>query len=297
VKSIQFAGNIPPLLTPLLPDESIDEESLRRLVAHLIAGGVDGVFVMGSSGEGPLLTVAQKRQVIKIAVEAIGGRVPLLVGASECSAVRAIELMNSLADLKFDAFVQTLPYYGAFPDAQAQIAYFRALADASPRPLVVYNIPPAVHANILPDTVTQLASHPNIVALKDSFGDLAAFNRTIVSCRGTGLRIFQGSEVIAGSSLFVGADGLVSGLGNLVPGWLSTIIVAARQNDWEKVRVTQERMLKIHVLHMQGHWLGCLKTAASLMGLCGPTTMRPIEQPTPEAKERIRAILASEHLC
>ena len=296
MKTKRFHGVIPPLLTPLLDDESVDEAGLRRLIEHLIGGGVHGIFILGSSGEGPLLDPVQRRRVVDVAGEAIGGRVPLLVGVSDCSVSRVRRGMAELVSPRVDAFVVTLPYYGVFPDAPSQIRFFRQVADASPRPVVIYNIPPAVHANIEPETIAQLASHPNIAALKDSYGDLARFHRTRLLCEGQGLALFQGSEVIAGSSLLVGADGLVSGLGNLVPHWVVELYQASQAGDWAAVNRAQERLLALWMLHHHGHWLGCLKMAASLLGLCGPAVSSPISSPSAEGTERIRQILATQGL-
>ena len=172
MRAVNLSGVIPPLITPLHADESIDEASLRRLIAHVIDGGVNGVFVLGSSGEGPLLSPSQRRQVVDIAGDAIRGRVPLLVGVADCSVRRVRENMAALLTPHVDAFVATLPFYGACDDPATQVRFYRELADASPRPLVIYNIPSAVHAGIEPETIARLASHPNIVGVKDPIKDI-----------------------------------------------------------------------------------------------------------------------------
>jgi 4-hydroxy-tetrahydrodipicolinate synthase len=296
MKSITLSGVIPPLVSPLHEDESIDKDSLRRLIEHVLAGGVDGIFVLGSSGEGPMLSLSQRRQLVDVATEAIGGRVPLLVGVSESSVTRVRETMAALSGPGVDAFVATLPFYGDFADAAIQKRFFQQLADSSPKPLVIYNIPQAVHANIEPETVAALATHPNIVALKDSCGDLTRFHRTLMLCRDHGLAVFQGAELISGASLYLGASGLVAGLGNLVPGWLVELHRAAKQGDWARVNSLQERLARLWPLHTHGHWLACLKTAASLLGLCGPAVSSPIPCPSAEGTMRIRETLRSMEL-
>jgi len=286
---------IPPLITPLLPDEQVDRNSLRRLIDHVLQHGATGVFVLGSSGEGPLLTREQRRIVAETAGEAVRGRVPLFVGVSETSVARVRQQMHLLDNPAIAAFVLTVPFYGTYADPDMQIAFFAALADEAPHPLMLYNIPQAVHANLEPETVARLAAHPNIIGIKDSSGDFVRLQQ-LLRLRGQHdhLAVFQGAEQLAGLSLLAGADGLVPGMANLVPAWFTELLAAARGHEVDRVLQIQERIGALWPLHTAGHWLSCLKTAASLLGLCGPTVSAPLPRLSQDATARIRVLL-EEH--
>ncbi|MCL4299752.1 MAG: dihydrodipicolinate synthase family protein [Anaerolineae bacterium] len=291
-----FTGLIPPLLTPLLPDDKIDRQSVHHLVEHILAGGGSGVFALGSSGEGPFLSLDQRRTLVQDAAEALQRRGQLLVGISECSVRRVREVMAALDLPGVDAFVLTLPFYGQFSQPDIQRAFFKAIADVSSRPLLLYNIPQAVHAVIEPETLAELSQHPRIVGVKDSYGDVERFQRLVWLSRETDLAILQGAEAVAGLSLLAGADGLVCGLGNLVPAWFTAMIEAARANQAEQVSEIQQRVVALGRLHTVNHWLSCLKTAASLLGLCQPLVSAPMPILSADEVAQIRVLLQQQGL-
>jgi 4-hydroxy-tetrahydrodipicolinate synthase len=296
MKSTMLSGIIPPLLTPLTDDQTVDEAGVRRLIEHVLAGGVHGVFVLGSSGEGPMLVPTERVRLVQTAATAIHGRVPLLVGVSDCSVARVRETMEALALPGVDAFVATLPFYGDFTAPLIQVRFYGALAKLSPRPLFLYNIPQAVHSVIEPETMAELFHEANIIGVKDSYGDMERFQRTLTACRERSVSLFQGAELMAGDSLLLGAQGIVSGLSNLAPHWLAQMWTAAAQSDWSTVNALQERLSALWTLHTHGYWLSCLKTAASLLGLCGAALSSPLSPPLPQATEQIRALLQAEGL-
>ena len=191
-----------------------------------------------------------------------------------------------------DAFVVTLPFYGEISDVGMQLDFFRSLADEAPRPLILYNIPSAVHAVVEPETLYELSKHDNIIGVKDSFGDMARFQRLLRLCHQNDFAIFQGTQRVAGLSLLAGADGLVPGLANLAPSWFAEMIEAARLQRIEEVFEIQARVVRLWTLQTQsGHWLSCLKVAANLMGLCGPTASAPLPTLSDEEVARVKDVL------
>lgn len=294
-KSI-FKGLIPPLLTPLLPDDTIDRQSVHRLVEHILAAGGSGIFALGSSGEGPFLSLAQRRTLVQAAAEALHGRGLLLVGVSECSVRRVKEVMAALDLPGVDAFVLTLPFYGQFDQPGIQRAFFETVASESSRPLLIYNIPQAVHAVVEPETLAELSQHPRIVGVKDSYGDMERFQRLLWLSQETDLAVLQGAESVAGLSMLAGADGLVCGLGNLVPAWFTAIIETAHANQPEQLQEIQQRIVALGQLHTYNHWLSCLKTAASLLGLCEPLVSAPMPRLSADETARIRYLLQEQGL-
>lgn len=289
------ASLIPPLLTPLHPDGNVDKRCLHGLVEYVLAGGVTGVFVLGSSGEGPLLTASQRRTVVQTTAAAIQERVPLYVGVSDCSVSRTLEVIGELDLPGVTAFVATIPFYGSMHDPNVQVAYFEALADAAPRPLMLYNIPEMVHAYLEPPIVAQLAAHPNIIGIKDSSGDMARF-QALLERKRPDFKVFQGAEQLAGLSLLAGADGIIAGMANLVPNWFAELVEAARRGEMERARELQAKINDLWTLHTTGYWLSCLKTAASLLGLCDPALSAPLPQLSNEATARVRIVLEHHHL-
>jgi 4-hydroxy-tetrahydrodipicolinate synthase len=285
-------GLIPPILSPLHPDDAVDEKSLHHLVEHILGGGATGIFALGSSGEGPLLSLDQRRTIVTTAVQAIRGRGPLLVGIEECSVRKVREVMKALNVPGVDAFVATLPFYGEVSDVGMQLDFFRSIADEAPRPLILYNIPSAVHAVLEPETLFELSKHSNIVAVKDSYGDMARFQRLLRLCSQGDFAIFQGTQRVAGLSLLAGADGLVPGLANLAPSWFAEMIEAARHQQVEKVLDIQGRIVRLWTLQTySSHWLSCLKVAANLLGLCGPTASAPLPTLREEEVARVKGML------
>lgn len=284
---------IPPLVTPLQPDETIDESSVQKLTAYVLERGATGVFVLGTSGEGALLPLAQRRVLVNAIAAATDASVPFYVGASEPSVTRTLETIAGLEHEAIDAFVVTLPFYGALSEPAAQIRYFEALADAAARPILLYNIPEMVHSSLSLEAVTVLAKHPRIVGIKDSSGDIIGFQDFLSLRQDGAFAVYQGAERAAGLALLAGADGVVSGLGNIAPGYLAQMAAAAEARDLSRVLQLQGRLNDLWRLHQAGYWLSCLKYAAHLLDLCSPTVCAPHEplgaQATRQILERLRA--------
>jgi hypothetical protein len=166
--------DIVPLLTPLRPDQSLDEAGLERLIEHALAGGVSGVFLLGSTGEFALLDHETRFQLIRAARRVVRGRVPVLAGVSEPGTRAAIEFGRRAVELGAEAVVASPPFY--YHHSQGDlIAHFTAIAEGIPAPLVLYNIPRNVKVSLAPETVRRLMEIPNIIGLKDSAGDMAMF--------------------------------------------------------------------------------------------------------------------------
>lgn len=264
--SLQLGGVIPPMITPLTANGAIDTDSIVRLVEALIGGGVSGIFVLGSSGEGPWLTAAEREQVIATTARAVAGRVPVLAGVIEPSAGRTAEAIRQAEAAGADAVVVASPYYFDV-DAAAQIAHVEAAARASRLPLVLYNIPGMTHNPIAPDTVRQMLGIDTLVALKDSAGDMEIFTQFLaLRAEKPTLRVFQGAERLAAPALLAGADGLVPGLGNLAPRLFVRMFAAARAGDADAAMALQADAEALWAVHSHSFWLEGLKYAAAELG-------------------------------
>jgi len=276
-----FAGIIPPMLTPLTPDERIDGPGVERLVNFLIGHGVHGLFILGSIGEGAFLRSAEKRRLAEATVAAAAGRVPVIAGVLECSTERVIEEMGRLALPGIAAFVVTTPYYyGGFAQRDLR-EHFRRVATAADRPVLAYNIPQNTHVAMKAELMLDLASVPNIAGIKDSAGDWFEDQMLLLPPRPAGFAVFQGNQVYAGVSLLAGADGLVPGHANVWPDLLVGMYDAARRHEVAAVFSAQAQLNALITLRARAP-IHTFKVVAQALGLMGDTVAAPLPRLGPE---------------
>lgn len=285
---MKLEGIIVPLITPLRPDESLDEAGLEKLVEHVITGGVSGIFVAGSSGEGPTLSEAVKQHVVCAVSEQAKGRATVLVGIFDGGTRQVAEQARRLASKGGDVIVVTAPYY--FTHTQDEIvAHISTVARAQVVPTMIYNIPQTVKTIVEPETVAQLAELPEIIGIKDSYGDMARFQKLLsLQQVHEDFRVFQGAEAVAGISVICGAAGMVLGLANVAPRLCVDLYVAAKAAELECARELQQRLVTLWRLHTRGQWLPCLKAAVAQLGICEPTATLPFDVLGPDAVQAIR---------
>lgn len=210
-------GIIPPVLTPLTHEQDVDQEAFRRLLDRLIAGGVHGLFIAGTAGLGSMLTDAQHERVVRLAVEHVGGRLPVLVGVLEPSTVRVVERMRRIESCGETAVVVVAPYYLRAQSERQLLRHFEVIRNNTALEMVLYNLPGCVGAGIPVQVVCDLAKRGWIGACKDSSGDDAYFAEL---CRGGaehGLRVYQGLKPDFAKLAELGAAGCVPVPGNLRP--------------------------------------------------------------------------------
>lgn len=288
---LDLRGNIPPVLTPLSPDGRLDRRAVARLTAHLLDGGVSGLFVLGSCGEGAMLEPAARRAVIEAFGAESGGQVPVLAGVPEFGTRRAVESAEQAMAAGADAVVVMAPQYFPYGGWEPVAAHLHAVATTVPAPIVLYNLPSVTQNPITPEAVDAVGDLPNVVALKDSSADWDAYTALADAAGDHGLAVFQGAERLIARSLTRGADGVVAGISNIDPAAVTGLIAAVASGD----TVTAERLQK-HVdglcaLYGAGFWLGALKAAASLLGLCGATTCEPSPVADAETETRVKAVV------
>jgi len=212
------------------PDQ-LDVEAVDRIVEHLIAGGVSGLFVLGTTGEGPSLTYQMRYEMVERTCEAAEGRIPVLVGVTDTCLADSIALAEHAANHQADAIVAAAPFY--FDVGQTALQdWFVQLADASPLPLMLYNMPSCVGVTLEPETVDRLSVHPRIIGIKDSGGDLNYFHQLCERHRHRkDFVIFMGPEELLAEAVAAGAAGGVCGGANLIPQFYSRLYRAAVRRD------------------------------------------------------------------
>ncbi|MFJ6082528.1 dihydrodipicolinate synthase family protein [Streptomyces sp. NPDC092369] len=301
-----LTGVVPPVCTPLTPEGEVDVPSLLRLVDHLLGGGVDALFVLGSSSEAAYLTDRRRRQVVESVVGHVGGQLPVLAGVIDMTTPRVLDHVESVTAAGADAVVVTAPYYTSTHPAEIA-RHFRLIAAASPVPVVAYDIPAAVHSKLPAELVLELAADGTLAGLKDSSGDLAGFREVVTGARGlTGFSVLTGSELFVDSALALGAHGAVPGLANVDPHGYVRLHRACQARDRDRARAEQDRLCALFHLVRAGDparmggsssALGAFKAALHLRGIIDcPATAEPQVPLSPEEVRRVGKFLAAAGL-
>lgn len=300
-----FRGVVPPILTPLTAEGEVDVASLERLTEHLLASGVHGLFVLGSTGEVAYLTDAQRALVVRTVVAAVGGRVPVMAGAIDLTQGRVVEQCRAMAAAGADAVVVTAPLY-AINDVAEIEAHFRAVAAAVDVPVFAYDVPVRVHTKVPADLLVRLGVDGVLAGVKDSSGDDVGFRRLVAKNKAAGspLALFTGHEVVVDGMLLLGADGVVPGLGNVDAAAYVRLWDLAGEGRWDEARAEQDRIAALFeiVFQPQGRsgdaaGVGAFKAACAEQGLIATrTTAFPVRQLDDETAEKVAAIVRESGL-
>lgn len=293
----RFRGIVPPLATPLLDRDTLDVAGLERLLEHVLAGGVHGVFVLGTTGEGPALPLSVRRAVVERTVRQVAGRVPVLVGISDTVLSDSLALARFAADKGAAAVVAAPPYY--FPAGQGPLErWCRALVGGLPLPLLLYNMPEMVKVTLEPDTVRRLSDLPGIVGLKDSGGDLdvfAGYARVVRETR-PDWSLLIGPEQMLPQSWALGGHGGVCGGANVAPRFFVDLQAALERGDEAAAERCQQKVLSLGRLYEVGTQPGRVivgvKAALAALGICRDTSAAWFEQLDGDQKTRIGEIMA-----
>lgn len=266
-------GIIPPVVTPLKDRDTLDGGGLEKLVEHILSGGVHGLFILGTTGEGPSLSYDLRYEVTERVCSQVGGRVPVLVGITDTSFTESIRLSKKAAEAGAGAVVAAPPYYYSTNQSEV-IGYFESLADESPLPLFLYNMPSHTKVSFEPETVKTLAGHSNIIGFKDSSGDLLFFqNVGRLLQDDPEFSLLVGPEEMLMQTMLSGGHGGVNGGANMFPKLYVAMYEAALEKDLERMSSLQEKILQISsslytVGNSPAKYLQGLKCALSLMGIC-----------------------------
>jgi len=292
----QFSGVIPPVVSPMLAPDQIDGPAVGRIVQHLISGGVSGLFVLGTTGEGPSLTYQMRYEMVERTCEAAAGRVPVFVGVTDTCLAESIALAEHAARCQAAAIVAAAPcYFEVSP--QALGSWFDALATASPLPLMLYNMPSCVGVVLEPAMVDTLSHHGNIIGIKDSGGDMAYFESLCSRHRDrSDFVVFMGPEERLAEAVALGAAGGVCGGANLLPHVYTSLYKAAMRGDHTAIAEGELLIRRIFesVYYDDGGQMKLipgLKLAMHELGLCRPVVAPPLSHISEQHACRIRSAL------
>ena len=299
LKSKPLCGIIPPLVTPLKDNETLDVESLEKLIEHLIAGGVHGLFILGTTGEEQSLSYGVRQQMIRESARVNNGRLPLLVCVTDTSMVESIRLAGVAADCGADGVVSAPPYY--FATGQPELAqFYEELVPQLPLPVFLYNMPSHVKVSFAPDTVRRIAQNPQVIGFKDSSANAVYFQSVMYKMKERpDFAMLVGPEEITGECVLLGGHGGINGGANMFPELYVAMYDAAVRRDIKRVIELQQYIMQIstsiYTVGKHGSsYLKGLKCALSLLGIIKDDFVAsPFYKFEEPEREKIRQALAA----
>jgi 4-hydroxy-tetrahydrodipicolinate synthase len=284
-------GIIPAMVTPIDAQGRINESALRKLTNHLIAGGVHGLFPVGSQGEAFSLTFAQKKETIRIVVDETRGRVPVYAGTGTITTREAIETTQMAQDLGVNAVSVITPYF-MVPSQKELIAHYVAIAQSCPKlPILLYSNPDRTQVPFPVSTVLELAAVDNIVGIKDSSGDMSLTGEYIRLTREMDFHVLMGRDTLIYAALCYGAAGSICATGNVDPRVPVEIYEAFVAGDHKRALDAQFRLAPLRMAFGLGTFPVVIKEALTLIGIDAGPAVAPIGPMTPENREKLRKVL------
>jgi 4-hydroxy-tetrahydrodipicolinate synthase len=289
---MELSGCGTALVTPFRADGGVDEPALHRLVEWQIASGIDFLIACGTTSEAPTLNEAESLRVTETIVGTAAGRVPVFAGCTHNATREAVIRARKLAQVPgLAGLLCANPYYNR-PGQEGQYLHFRAVAEATPLPLILYNIPPRTGANLEPATVLRLAEIPNIIAIKESSGNIPQITELITQLPRS-FKIFSGDDVIALPTLALGAVGLISVASNALPAEITQMVRAALTGDWETARTINRKFYRFMQALFWEPSPAPVKAVMALLGH-GPDYLRLPMVPVTSATRRKLELLVGE---
>ena len=294
-----LCGIIPPLVTPLVDNETLDIESLENLIEHLIQGGVHGLFILGTTGEEQSLSYKIRHEMIRQSTRINRGRLPLLVCITDTSIVESINLARIAAECGADGVVSAPPYY--FAPGQPELAqFYEELVPQLPLPVFLYNMPSHVKVSFAPDTVRRIAQNPQVVGFKDSSANAVYFQSVLYKMKERpDFSMLVGPEEITGECVLLGAHGGINGGANMFPELYVGMYHAATEGNLGRILQLQQYIMQIsstiYTVGKHGSsYLKGLKCALSLLGIIRDDFVAsPFYKFNAPEREKIQAALAA----
>lgn len=284
-------GIVPPMVTPLKDRDTLDVAGLERVIDHIVAGGVRGLFILGTTGEGPSLGYRLRRELIERAGRLAGGRVPVLVGITDTAFVESAQMARHAADAGADALVLAPPYY--MPEGQPELReYLQHLLPELPLPLFLYNMPPLTKVPFELETVRWAMDQPGILGMKDSSGNMTYLNRLRAMLpRRPEWTLLVGPEELLAEAVLLGAHGGVNGGANVFPRLYVELHAAAQAGDLARARALHGHVMQVaERLYTVGRHASSIikgiKCALACLGLCDDFMAEPFHRfREPERKQ------------
>ena len=289
-----FTGVGTALVTPFTKSAALDEAAVRRLGRRQIDAGIHFLCPCGTTGESPTLTDAEKLRIVEILVAEAGGRVPILAGAGGYNTKEVIELAREMEKRGASGFLSVTPYYNK-PTQEGLYQHYKAIADSTALPIVVYNVPGRTGVNLEIATLARLAQIPNIVGVKEASGNVTQMVDVCRSVPGSFL-VLSGDDALTLPLMSVGGRGIISVASNEIPAEMAQMVEAAERNDFAAARAVHDRIVALMQINFIEANPVPVKAAMAAMGLLEETYRLPMCPPKPESREKILKALKELNL-
>lgn len=295
--NISLSGIVPPLVTPLVDRDQIDIAGLERLLEHVVAGGVHGLFILGTTGEAPSLSYRLRKELIERVTKQVSNRVPVLVGITDTSFIESVSLAKHAADMGASAVVLSTPYY--FPAGQTELlGYVENLISELPLPLILYNMPSLTKVWFEIPTLQKLAESKQIIGVKDSSGDLDYFQKVLELKKiRPDWSVMIGPEAKLPEAMKLGGDGGVSGGANIFPKLFVECYEACLAKDIVRISKLTSDINALQQIYEIGKYaskyIKATKCSLSLIGICDDFMAEPFHRFRPPQREQVLAVLRS----
>ena len=293
MKNTVFTGAATAIVTPLT-ENGIDFEQFGRLIDFQISEGIDAIVVAGTTGEASTLTDEEHKEAIRFCVERVGGRVPVIAGTGSNDTAYAIELTRYACEAGADAMLLVTPYYNKATQ-KGLIASFTAIADASTKPCILYNVPSRTGCNLLPATVKALAAHPNIVGIKEASGNISQIAE-LAALVGDEIDIYSGNDDQIVPVLSLGGKGVISVLSNIMPKATSEMCKKFFEGDTVGARKLQLDLLPlVNALFCEVNPIPA-KAAVAAMGYCENRVRLPLTVMEEQNEAKLLSLMKQQNL-
>lgn len=285
----QLKGCGTALVTPFKQDESIDEAALRRLIEFQIDGGVDFLVACGTTGESVTMTDDEQERVVEIAVETVAGRIPVVAGAGGYNTREVIEKTHRYSKLGADAILSVTPYYNK-PTQEGLFRHYRAIAEASDLPIILYNVPGRTGCNLEPATMARLAQWKPIIGMKEASGNIAQISEG-ASLVDESFKIFAGDDSVVLPVVALGGVGVISVASNLLPQLVSDLCHASIEGRFDEARRLNRQLTPIFkVLFIESNPIP-IKAALAMIGMIEEVYRLPMAPMSPANRSRLEEVL------
>lgn len=285
----QLRGCGTAIVTPFKEDGSIDESALSQFVEFQITEGIDFLVPCGTTGESVTLSHKEQRRVVEIVKESARGRVPVIAGAGSNNTAHVIEMAREFEKVGVDGLLSVTPYYNK-PTQEGLFQHFRAVAESTSLPIIVYSVQSRASVNILPDTMVRLSEIPNIVGVKEASGDLSQIAE-IATRVPEDFKIFSGDDSVTLPVIALGGVGLISVASNEAPRGMSEMTRAALENRWDDARRLNKELMPLMKVNFIETSPGPVKAALAMMGKIKEVYRLPMVPVKDETKDRVRKVL------
>ena len=284
-----FTGVGTALVTPFTQRGEVDDAAVRRLARRQIDAGVHFLCPGGTTGESPTLTAAERLRIVEIVVDEAAGKLPVLAGAGGYDTRELIHAAGEMAQRGVSGFLSVTPYYNK-PTQEGLYQHYRAFAESTPLPIIVYNVPGRTGVNVEVATLARLAQLPNIIGVKEASGNVPQMCE-ICHAVPDGFLVLSGDDGLTLPVMSIGGHGIISVAANEIPAEMVQMVEAAERNDFAAARAVHARILPLMSVNFVESNPGPVKSAMAAMGLVEETYRLPIVAPKPESKQKIVQVL------